>query len=41
MEPIQFTLSARTGIADEEGRTRDAGARAGALATAVRRIVGV
>ena len=23
MEPIQFTLSARAGIADEEGRTRD------------------
>ena len=31
MEPIQFTLSARTGIADEEGRTRDAGARVEAL----------
>mgnify|MGYP002034695722 FL=1 len=31
MEPIQFTLSARTGIADEEGRTRDAWARVEAL----------
>ena len=31
MEPIQFTLSARAGIADEEGRTRDAGARVEAL----------